>query len=126
MMVLSKKVRIREIDKKVAARRAELARAAGRDPGREACFRIAVELKAQGATFAAVREALLEHEDRDVANWARDNSEDTLRRLYDSASPEKPLPVTDFVAHMATKKFIYMPTGDFLARGQRRRARAAL
>ena len=58
MMVVAK-VRIRDIDKKVAARRMELARAAGRDPHREICFSIAVALKAQGATFAAVREALL-------------------------------------------------------------------
>ena len=78
----------------MGARRAEIARAAGKDPGREACFRIAVELKAKGATFAAVRKALLEHEDHDVATWAGDNSEETLHRLYDSASPEKPLPVT--------------------------------
>ena len=35
-----------------------------------------------------------------------------LRRLYDSASPEKPLPVGDFVAHMPTLKFIYTPNGD--------------
>ena len=47
-----------------------------------------------------------------LANWARDSSEDALRRLYDSASPEKLLPVSDFVAHMPTKKLIYMQTGD--------------
>ena len=117
MMVLSKKVRIRDIDKKVGERRAEIARAAGKDPGREACFRIAVELKAKGATFAAVRKALLEHEDPDVAAWARDSSEEALHRLYDSASPEKPLPVSDFVAHMVAQKFIYMPTGDLLPAG---------
>ena len=117
MMVLSKKVRIRDIDKKVGERRAEIARAAGKDPGREACFRTAVELKAKGATFAAVRKALLDHEDPDVAAWARDNSEETLHRLYDSASPEKPLPVCDFVAHMVAQKFIYMRTGDLWPAG---------
>ena len=44
MMVLAKKVRIRDIDKKVGARRAEMARAAGKDPHREACFSIPVAL----------------------------------------------------------------------------------
>ena len=111
-MMIVAKVRIREIDKKVAARRVEIARATGRDPRREACFSIAVALKAQGATFGAVREALLGHANPDVANWARDSNEETLRRLYDSASPEKPLPVCDFVAHMPTQKYIYTPNGD--------------
>jgi hypothetical protein len=111
MMVIAR-VRIRDIDKKVGARRAEMARAAGKDAHREACFSIAVALKAQGATFAAVRKTLLEHEDPDVANWARDSSEEELHRLYDSASPEKPLPVSAFVSHMVAQKFIYMPTGD--------------
>jgi hypothetical protein len=110
-MMIVARVPIREIDRKVTARRAAM-RNAGRDPRREACFSIAVTLKAQGATFAAVREALLGHEDPDVANWARDRGEDALRRLYDSATPEKLLPVGDFVAHMSTKKFIYMATGD--------------
>jgi hypothetical protein len=110
-MVIAR-VPIKAIDRQVGARRAQMAKAAARDPGREACFSIAVALKAQGATFATVREALLGHVDPDVANWARDSGEDALHRLYDSASPEKLLPVGDFVAHMSTKKFIYMPTGD--------------
>ena len=112
MMVLSKKIRIRDVDAKLGARRAELARAAGKDPHREACFSIAVELKLKGATFAAVRKALLESKDPDVANWARNSSEETLHRLYDGASPEKPLPVSDFVSHMVAQKFIYLSTGD--------------
>ena len=61
-------------------------------------------LKAQGATFEAVREALLQSRGPEVANWARDSSEDAdLRRLYDNASPERLLQVSDFVAHMPTK-----------------------
>ena len=110
--MMSARVRIRDIDKKVAARRAALPRAAGRDPRREACFSIAVALKAQGATFEAVRKALLKHEDPEVAEWARATGESMLHRIYDSASPEKPLPVSNFVAHMPTKKFIDMRTGD--------------
>lgn len=110
--MVAAKVPIRDIDKKVAAQRAKLARAAAKDPRREACFDVAVALKAQGATFAAVRKALLGHADPDVANWARDSNEETLRRLYDSASPEKLLPVGDFVALMPSQKFIYIPNGD--------------
>jgi Family of unknown function (DUF5906) len=110
--MVAARVPIRDIDKRVAAQRAKLARAAAKDPRREACFSIAVALKAQGATLAAVREALLGNVDPDVANWARDNDEDALRRLYNSASPQKLLSVSDFVAHMSTKKFIYTATGD--------------
>ena len=111
-MMIVARVRIREVDKKVAARRAEIARATGRDPRREACFNIAVALKAQGATFEAVRKALLEQEDQEASAWAHDSSEDALRRLYDSASPKKLLPVSDFLALMSTTKFIYTRTGD--------------
>ena len=50
--------------------------------------------------------------DQEASAWAHDSSEDVLRRLYDSASPEKLLPVGDFVAHMPTKKLIYTPNGD--------------
>ena len=59
-----------------------------------------------------MRKALVEHEDPDVANWARDSSEEALHRLYDSASPEKLPPVGAFVSHMVAQRFIYMPTGD--------------
>ena len=111
MMVVAR-IRIRDIDRKVTARRMELARAGGRDPYREICFSIAVMLKAQGATFEAVGKALLEQEDQDAAGWARDSSEAALRRLYDSASPAKRMLVSDFVAHMPTKKHIYVQAGD--------------
>ena len=105
------KVPIRDIDKRLKAKREEILRAAARDPGREACFILAVALKAKGAPFEKVREALLNHADQEVRDWARARAAD-LRRLYDNASPERLLKVTDFVAYSPTNKAIFAPTGD--------------
>ena len=65
--MVAARIPIRDIDKKLAARRAKLARAAARDLGREACFSLAMALKAKGASFEAVREALYQSHGSEVA-----------------------------------------------------------
>jgi Family of unknown function (DUF5906) len=110
--LVSAKVKIREIDAAVRDRRLQLARAAGKDWRREACYRRAFELKVAGANFEMVRDALLSHENQEVAGWARDSGPLMLRRIYDSASPSRPLRLDEFVALMPTNKYIFKPTGD--------------
>ncbi len=62
----------------------------GADTSRSAkAFRAGALLKAEGASYEAVRDALLKHEDPDIAEWARTkglaNGERELRRIYDKA-----------------------------------------
>ena len=110
--VTDAKVPIRSIDKKVKAKRAEALKAAARHPGREACFSLAVALRGKDAPFEAVREALLNHADQQARDWARAGSAADLRRLYDNASPERLLKVSDFVAFSPKNQAIYTSTGD--------------
>jgi hypothetical protein len=112
LAMIDAKVPIRDVDTKLKAQHRRDARAASRDPCHSACFKIAIALRGSGATYEKVREALFGQADPEVADWARNAGEGALRRLYDNSSPEKPLSVSDFVAHMPTKKYIYMPTGD--------------
>lgn len=78
--LVSAKVKIREIDAAVRDRRLQLARAAGKDWRRKACYQRAFELKVAGANFETVRDALLSHENQEVAGWARDSGPLMLRR----------------------------------------------
>ena len=110
--MVAARIPIRDIDKKLAARRAQLTRAAARDLGREACFSLAMALKAKGASFEAVREALINHTDQKARDWARASNAVDLRRLYDNASPERLLRVSDFVAFSPKGQAIFAPTGD--------------
>jgi hypothetical protein len=110
--MIDARIPIRDVDRKVKEKRAADARAANNDPRRSACFKIVVALRAEGATYEEVCEALLGHADPEVAGWACNAGELELRRLYHSASSEKLLSIGDFVAHMPSKKFIYIPTGD--------------
>jgi len=74
----------------------------GEDTSRSAkAFRAGVMLKAAGATYEAMRDALLAHEDPDIAEWARSkglaDGERELKRIFDKAnnvewSEPKPLP----------------------------------
>ena len=62
----------------------------GRDDSRSAkALRAGAALKASGASYEAMRDALLEHEDPDIAEWARTkglaNGERELRRIFDKA-----------------------------------------
>jgi putative DNA primase/helicase len=62
----------------------------GRDESRSAkAWRAGTALKASGASFEAMREALLKHEDPDIAEWARTkglaSGERELRRIFDKA-----------------------------------------
>ena len=62
----------------------------GRDDSRSAkAFREGAALKASGASYEAMRNALLKHEDPDIAEWARTkglaSGERELRRIYDKA-----------------------------------------
>ena len=82
--------------------------------------------RSRGADYETVRDALLRHENQEVADWARDSGPLMLRRIYDSASPARPLRLDEFVADMASQKYIYKPLLRPLARRQRRRARPAL
>ena len=52
-------------------------------------FRAGAALKLAGATYEEMRDALLEHQDPEIAEWAStkgmDNGERELRRIYDRA-----------------------------------------
>jgi len=68
----------------------EAKRGNGEDTSRSAAaWRAGVALKAEGAVYEQMRDALLAHEDPDIAEWARtkglDNGERELRRIYDKA-----------------------------------------
>ena len=70
-------------------------------------------LKAKGASFEVVREALINHTDQWKArDWARASNSADLRRLYDNASPERLLRVSDFVAFSPKGQAIFTSTGD--------------
>ena len=65
-------------------------KAGGTDTSRSAkAFRAGAALKAGGADYEEMREALLGHNDPEIAEWARgkgmDNGERELRRVYDRA-----------------------------------------
>jgi hypothetical protein len=105
-------VPIRDIDRKIKSKREEILKAAARDPGRETCFRLAVALKAQGASFEVVREALINHTDQKARDWARASNTADLRRLYDNASPKRLLQVSEFVAYSPKGQAIFISTGD--------------
>ena len=62
----------------------------GKDSSRSAkAFRAGAALKFAGATYEEMRDALLEHQDPEIAEWANtkgmDNGERELRRVYDRA-----------------------------------------
>ena len=111
--MVAARIPIRDIDKKVAAQRAKLARAAAKESC--AAKHASASLwrsKPRARPLRLCARRCLSTRIRKLASWARDSDEATLRRLYDNASPEKPLQVSDFVAHMPTQKYIYTPTGD--------------
>jgi DNA polymerase III delta prime subunit len=110
--MIDAKIPVRDIDNKVKAKRLQRLQAASRDWRRSVCFKVAVDLKAAGATYEAVCEALFQHLDPEVAKWAHDIGEHELRGIYDAASVEKVLALSDFVAFMTTHEFIFKPTGD--------------
>ena len=65
-------------------------KAGGTDTSRSAkAFRAGAALKAGGADYEEMRDALLSHNDPEIAEWARskgmDNAERELRRIYDRA-----------------------------------------
>ena len=65
-------------------------KAGGTDTSRSAkAFRAGAALKAGGADYEEMRDALLGHQDPEIAEWARtkgmDNGERELRRVYDRA-----------------------------------------
>jgi putative DNA primase/helicase len=65
-------------------------KAGGTDTSRSAkAFRAGAALKAGGADYEEMRDALLSHNDPDIAEWAcskgMDNAERELRRIYDRA-----------------------------------------
>ena len=65
-----------------------------------------------------MRAALLEHEDPDIASWAKTkglaNDERELKRVYDKAGSDEPaVQLGDFVAFMQSHDYVYMPGGDF-------------
>jgi hypothetical protein len=110
--IINARVPIKAIDARIRAYRLQERRAATRDARRSACFKVAAALKATGASYEAVREALFQHTDPEVAQWARGIGEHELRRIYDHANVERDLSLGDFVAHMPTHEFIFKPTGD--------------
>jgi hypothetical protein len=110
--LIDAKVPIRDIDKKLKAKREEILRAVARDPGREACFSLAVALKGKGASFEAVREALFSHPDQKARDWACASNAADLHYLYDNASPERLLKVSEFVAYSPKNMAIFASTGD--------------
>jgi putative DNA primase/helicase len=62
----------------------------GRDDSRSAkAWRSGAALKASGASYEAMRDALLEHKDPDIAGWARTkgtaNGEREMRRIFDKS-----------------------------------------
>ena len=102
--------------------KAEGAKGNGKDQSRSAkAFRAAVALRDFGASYEAVRDALLAHGDADIAEWARTkglaNTEREMHRIYDKAgSAESAVQLEDFVAFMQSHDYIYMPGGDFWPR----------
>ena len=94
-------------------------KANGKDESRSArAFRIGAGLKATGASYDEMRAALLEHEDPDIASWAKTkglaNDERELKRVYDKAGSDEPaVQLGDFVAFMQSHDYVYMPGGDF-------------
>jgi Family of unknown function (DUF5906) len=90
-----------------------------RDESRSAkAFRAGEALKASGASYDEMRDALLEHEDSGVRDWARTkglaNGEREMRRIYDKAgSDEAAVRLKDFVAYMQSPDYVYLPAGDF-------------
>ena len=91
----------------------------GPDASRSArAFRAGTTLKAAGASYREMRDALLEHEGPEIAEWARtkglDSGERELRRIFDKAGGDEPaVRLQDFVAYMQSYDYVYMPAGDF-------------
>ena len=77
-----------------------------KDDSRSAkAFRAGAALKAGGATYEQMRDALLRHEYPEIAEWARTkgmaNNERELRRVYDRAGTDgEGVRLEDFVAYM--------------------------
>ena len=74
-------------------------------------FRAGAALKAGGASYEEMRDALLSHKDPEIAEWARtkgmDNGERELRRIYDRADGDKPaVRLQDFVAYMQSHDYV--------------------
>ena len=94
-------------------------KANGKDESRSArAFRAGAALKAGGASYDEIRDALLAHEDPEIAEWARTkglaNDERELRRIFDKAGgDEAAVRLEDFVAYMQSHDYVYMPAGDF-------------
>jgi hypothetical protein len=105
---------IREVGPKFAGKNGN-----GRDDTRSAkAWRAGAALKASGASYAQMRVGLLEHEDPDIAEWARTkglaNGEREMHRIYDKAGGVgAAVRLEDFVAYMQSHDYVYMPAGDF-------------
>ena len=90
----------------------------GKDNSRSAkAFRAGAALKESGASYEATRDALLEHQDPEIAEWAHTkgmaNDERELRRIFDKAGGEAAVRLEDFVAYMQSPDYVYLPAGDF-------------
>ena len=75
----------------------------GHDTSRSgAAFRAGAILRDDGASYEEMREALLEHEDPDIAEWARTkglaNNERELKRIYGKTSDKTPTLTEDALA----------------------------
>ena len=102
-------------------------KANGKDESRSArAFRIGAGLKATGASYDEMRAALLEHEDPDIASWAKTkglaNDERELKRVYDKAGSDEPaVQLGDFVAFMQSRRLRLHARRRLLAGGRSRR-----
>jgi len=91
----------------------------GKDESRSArAFRKGAALKAAGASYEEMRDALLADADPEIAEWAatkgRGGGEREMRRVYDKAGDdEPPVRLEDFVAFMQSLDYVFMPAGDF-------------
>ena len=94
---------------------------AGRDDTRSGkAWRAGAALKADGATYEQMREALLKHQDREIREWANtkgmDNDEREMHRIFNKAGggdDEAAVRLEDFVAYMQSHDYVYMPGGNF-------------
>ena len=89
-----------------------------KDESRSAkAFRKGAALKAAGASYEEMRDALLSDADPEVAEWAATkglaNNERELHRVYDKADDERAVRIEDFVAFMQSSAYIFMPSCDF-------------
>jgi hypothetical protein len=93
--------------------------AGSKDSSRSAkAFGIGAALKAGGASYEEMRDALLTHEDPEIAEWARSkgvaNGERELRRVFDNVGcSDEGVHLENFVAYMQSHDFVYLPAGDF-------------